>query len=74
MGSRGGRARTIVLPAPHGGDLPKIPLSGINSPEDVKGLPGVKVIDQVISPGATTSVYVFTRTSVHRNLYSIPLP
>jgi hypothetical protein len=40
----------------------------------VKGLPGVKVIDEVISPGATTSVYVFTRTSVHRNLYSIPLP
>ena len=73
MGSRGGRAQTIVLPA-HGGDLPKIPLSGINSPEDVKGLPGVKVIDEVISPGATTSVYVFTRASVHRNLYSIPLP
>jgi Tol biopolymer transport system component len=74
MGSRGGRARTIVLPAPHGGDLPKIPLSGINSPEDAKGLPGVKVIDEVISPGATTSVYVFTRTSVQRNLYSIPVP
>ena len=74
MGSRGGRARTVVLPAPRGGGLPRIPLSGINSPEDVKGLPGVKVIDEVISPGATTSVYVFTRTSVHRNLYSIPLP
>jgi len=28
----------------------------------------------VISPGATTSVYVFTRTSVHRNLYSVPVP
>jgi len=74
MGSRAGRARTLVLPAPHGRDLPKIPLSGINSPEDAKGLPGVKVIDEVISPGASTSVYVFTRNSVHRNLYSIPLP
>jgi serine/threonine protein kinase/DNA-binding winged helix-turn-helix (wHTH) protein/Tol biopolymer transport system component len=74
MGNRGGRARTIVLPAPHGGDLPKIPLSGINSPEDAKGLSGVKVIDEVVSPGATTSVYISTRNSVHRNLYSIPLP
>jgi eukaryotic-like serine/threonine-protein kinase len=74
MGSRSGRARTVVLPVPHGRDLPPLPLSGINSPEDVKGLPGVKVIDAVISPGASTSVYVFTRNSVHRNLYSIPLP
>jgi hypothetical protein len=74
MGRRSGRARTLVLPIPHGRDLPPLPSSGINSPEDVKGLPGVKVIDQVISPGATASVYVFTRTSVHRNLYSIPLP
>jgi hypothetical protein len=34
----------------------------------------VKVIDAVISPGATTADYVFTRASVHRNLYSIPVP
>ena len=74
MGSRSGRAQTLVLPVPHGRDLPPLPPSGINSPEDVKGLSGVKVIDEVISPGATTSVYVFTRNSVHRNLYSIPLP
>jgi Tol biopolymer transport system component/tRNA A-37 threonylcarbamoyl transferase component Bud32 len=74
MGSRSGRAQTLVLPIPHGRDLPPLPPSGINSPEDVKGLSGVKVIDEVISPGATTSVYVFTRNSVHRNLYSIPLP
>jgi serine/threonine protein kinase/Tol biopolymer transport system component len=74
MGSSTGRARTLVLPVPHGRDLPPLPPSGINSPEDVKGLPGAKVIDEVISPGATTSVYVFTRTSVHRNLYSIRLP
>ena len=74
MGSRGGRARTLVLPLPHGRDLPPLPPSGINSLEDAGRLPGVKVIDAVISPGATTSVYVFTRTSVHRNLYSIPVP
>jgi len=74
MGSRSGRARTLVLPLPHSRDLPPLPPSGFSSPEDVKGLPGAKVIDEVISPGATTSVYVFTRNSVHRNLYSIPLP
>jgi Tol biopolymer transport system component len=74
MGSRSGRARTLVLPLPHSRDLPPLPPSGFSSPEDVKGLPGAKVIDEVISPGATTSVYVFTRNSVHRNLYRIPLP
>jgi Tol biopolymer transport system component len=73
MGNRSGRARTLVLPL-YGRDLPPLPPSGINSPEDVGRLPGVKVIDAVISPGATTSAYVFTRTTVHRNLYSIPLP
>jgi Tol biopolymer transport system component len=74
MGSRGGRARTLVFPLPHGRDLPPLPPSGINSTEDVGRMPGVKVIDAVISPGPTTSVYAFTRTSVHRNLYSIPVP
>ena len=74
MGSRGARAQTLVLPLPHGRDLPPLPPSGIKSPEDVARLPGVKTIDAVILPGATTSVYVFARTSVHRNLYSIPLP
>ena len=74
MGNRGGRARTLVFPLPHGRDLPPLPPSGINSLEDAGRLPGVKVIDAVISPGPTTSVYAFTRTSVHRNLYSIPVP
>ncbi|MGO9310927.1 MAG: protein kinase domain-containing protein, partial [Spirochaetia bacterium] len=74
MASHSGRARTLVLPVPHGRDLPPLPPSGINSPEDVGRLSGVKVIDAVISPGASSSAYVFTRTSVHRNLYSIPLP
>jgi serine/threonine protein kinase len=74
MGRRGGRARTLVFPLPHDRDLPSLPPSGINSAEDAGRLSGVKVIDAVISPGATTSVYVFTRTSVHRNLYSIPVP
>src|SRR5208337_3775045 len=56
MGSRGGRARTLVFPLPHGRDLPSLPPSGINSAEDVGRLSGVKVIDAVISPGASTSV------------------
>ena len=74
MGNRGGRARTLVFPLPHGRDLPPLPPSGINSAEDAGRLSGVKVIDALISPGASTSVYVFTRTSVQRNLYSIPVP
>ena len=74
MASHSGRARTLVFPLPRGRALPPLPPSGINSPEDVGRLSGVKVIDAVISPGATTADYVFTRASVHRNLYSIPVP
>jgi Tol biopolymer transport system component len=66
--------RTIVLPVPPGRDLPVLPPSGVRFPEDGGRLAGVKVIDATISPGPSASVYVFTRESIHRNLYRIPLP
>ncbi|HEX7359709.1 MAG TPA: protein kinase [Bryobacteraceae bacterium] len=66
--------RTLILPVPPGRHLPPLLPSGSHSPEAVRRLPGVKVVaDAAISPGPSASVYVFTRKSVHRNLYRIPV-
>ena len=66
--------QTIVFPLPTGRDLPTLPDFNVDSPIDPGKIPGVKVIDAAIGPGLTSSAYVYTRQSVHRNLYSIPVP
>jgi hypothetical protein len=66
--------QTVIFPLPAGKDLPPLPNFDINSPIDPERIPGVKVIDAAIAPGLTSSTYVYTRESVHRNLYSIPVP
>jgi serine/threonine protein kinase/Tol biopolymer transport system component len=65
--------RSLIFPLRAGRDLPALPDSGINSAVEVANSSGVEVVDTAIAPGFTTSAYVFTRSSVHRNLYSIPL-
>jgi len=59
---------------PVGRDLPSWPDFAANSSVDPGKLPGVEVIDHEIAPGFTQSTHTFTRKSVHRNLYRIPLP
>jgi serine/threonine protein kinase len=66
--------RSLIFPLRAGRDLPALPDFGINSPVDTGKLPGVEVMDTETAPGFTASTYLFTRTSVHRNLYSIPVP
>ncbi|MGD0222585.1 MAG: protein kinase [Terriglobia bacterium] len=66
--------QTIVFPLPTGRDLPTLPDFNVDSPIDPGKIPGVKVIDAAIGPGLTSAAYVYTRQSVHRNLYSIPVP
>ena len=66
--------KTYLLPLKAGQDLPVLPASGIYSEADIVRLPGVKVIPQGgIAPGLTPSIYAFSRTTVQRNLYRIPL-
>ncbi len=66
--------KTFALPVPPGKSLPQLPPAGYKSEAGVAKAPGVKVIDRgYISPGPNPSVYAFTRTSVHRNLYRVPV-
>ena len=67
--------KTFALPVPAGRTLPLLPASGIKSETEAAKLPGVLVIHEGrISPGSNPSVYAFTRTTVHRNLYRVPVP
>ncbi|MBI4466428.1 MAG: serine/threonine-protein kinase [Acidobacteria bacterium] len=70
-----GAGKTFVIPVRSGKTLPPLPAAGIKSERDLARLPGVQVIDRSdLSPGPTPSIYAFTRETVHRNLFRIPLP
>jgi len=69
------RNRTLVLPIVPGKALPELPASGIRSFEEGVTLPGARVIEQAgVAPGPDPSTYAYTKTTVHRNLFRIPLP
>jgi hypothetical protein len=55
--------------------FPDFPATSFLSEDDLRNLPGVRVIDSHdFGPGPTPDVYAFSRETVRRNLYSIPLP
>jgi Tol biopolymer transport system component len=67
--------RTLVLPIAPGKGLPELPAGGIRSFEEGAALPGARVIARAgLAPGPDPSAYAYTKTTVHRNLFRIPLP
>jgi serine/threonine protein kinase len=67
--------RTYALPVPRGQPLPRMPPNGFASAADIAAVPGARVIDVTDpAPGPTPDVYAFSRDTVQRNLYRIPLP
>jgi Tol biopolymer transport system component/tRNA A-37 threonylcarbamoyl transferase component Bud32 len=67
--------RTYVVPLPPGRMLPQIPAGGFQSEAEIAKLPGARVIDGYdVAPGPTPGVYAFSRGTVQRNLYRIPIP
>jgi hypothetical protein len=69
------RDQTYVFPLTPGRPLPESFLEGLPSEQDVVNLPGVRVIASTdVVPGQTGDTYAFTRASVQRNLYRIPVP
>jgi serine/threonine protein kinase len=67
--------RTYVVPLPPGRMLPEIPAAGFRSEDELARLPGVQIIEAAdVAPGATPQVYAYSRETVQRNLYRIPLP
>ena len=65
---------TFVIPLPRGRVLPPIPVSGFRSEADIAKLPGVRIIGAPdVAPGPSPDIYAFSRETVQRNLYRIPV-
>jgi eukaryotic-like serine/threonine-protein kinase len=76
VGEMGG-GTVVAIGLPPGKDLPTLPLSGLKSIEDTKGLNVLAEIDMagkvIFALGPDPSVYAYSRLTVQRNLYRIPL-
>jgi hypothetical protein len=67
--------RTYVIPLSRGQMFPTIPPGGFHSESELAKLPGVRIIDAFdVTAGPTPVVYAFSRATVQRNLYRIPIP
>jgi hypothetical protein len=76
-GANEGRARTYVLPLSPGQVLPGSIALAKNFPSEgeLAKLPGVRIIPVGdVVPGPTVDIYAFTRETVQRNVYRIPVP
>jgi hypothetical protein len=65
---------TLVIPLQAGQVFPPLPLTGVKSQTDVEALKGSMVVDGNIYMSSDRAAYAFTRQTVHRNLYRIPVP
>jgi DNA-binding winged helix-turn-helix (wHTH) protein/Tol biopolymer transport system component len=69
------RGKTRVVPLQPGEMLPTLPPSGMRSLDEPGLFPGSYLIDgYAISPGVDPSIYAYVKTTMHRNLFRIPLP
>jgi eukaryotic-like serine/threonine-protein kinase len=66
--------RTILVPLEPGSMLPSWPARAIRSPEDVKSLRPARVLSGWVYPTDSGSAYVFTRSTIQRNIHRVPLP
>jgi hypothetical protein len=66
--------KAYVMPVPPGHLLPELIVNGIPSEQEILKLPGVRVISsKEVVPGPTADIYAFTRETVQRNLYRVPV-
>jgi hypothetical protein len=67
--------KSYIVPLSPGRSLPRIPVNGFRSEEEVGGLAGARTIDVLDAvPGPSPDVYAFARIATQRNLYRIPIP
>jgi serine/threonine protein kinase len=63
-----------ALPLPRGRMLPQISAGGFRSAVEMAKIPGALRIDGEAAPGPASGTYAFTRATVQRNLFRIPVP
>jgi Tol biopolymer transport system component/DNA-binding winged helix-turn-helix (wHTH) protein len=66
--------QTLAIPVPEGKGLPDLPAGGLRSVDE-----GVKLSDDLaieegqLAPGLSPSVYAYVKTTMHRNLFRVPV-
>jgi Tol biopolymer transport system component/predicted Ser/Thr protein kinase len=69
------KGNTYVFPLAPGRFVPESLIQGLPSEQEISKLPGVRVIEaSEVAPGPTADIYAFTRETVQRNLYRVPVP
>ena len=67
--------KAYVFPLSPGQMVPESIVDGLPSEKEILKLPGARVIPLGnVEPCPTADTYAFTRQSVQRNLYRIPVP
>jgi eukaryotic-like serine/threonine-protein kinase len=54
--------------------LPPTPKAGLRSKSDLAAVPGVRLVGERVFAGPTPSIYAFTKFSIQRNIYRVPVP
>jgi Tol biopolymer transport system component len=73
-GSAFGMGVTYVVPFAEGRLLPQLPAEGFTTHEEIGALPGVETLPFAdVAPGPTPATYAYSRETVTRNLYEVPL-
>jgi hypothetical protein len=57
----------------NGRGVPKLPAGGVSSGQELRALGKVKVVPIQAESAMTPDLYSYTRTSIRRNLYRIPI-
>jgi hypothetical protein len=67
--------KVYILPLAPGHLVPERIVPGLPSEQEVLKLPGARALSLTeVAPGPTADIYAFTRESVQRNLYRVPVP
>ena len=66
--------KTYFLPMGDRGELPKLPSAGLTKSLDLNAIAGVKSAPDWVESAVSPEKYSFTRSTVRRNLYRIPVP
>jgi len=66
--------KTLAIPLRPGESIPDLPVSGIRGPNDAAAFQGSRVIEGWgISPGPDPFMFAYVKTTMHANLFRIPL-
>ena len=67
-------SNAYVLPLAPGHLVPESIIHGLPSEQEILKLPGARaILSSDVAPGPTADIYAFTRESVQRNLYRVPV-